>query len=401
MTVTSGFFNSVDGDRRYDARQMSSMFEGIIQDGVFATVGNKFVVTQWFGMELYIGDGRAWFDGVWIKNDPYIFITLDPAGINSSQNRYDAIVIEINHTDRISDIKIVKGTPATTPVKPTMIKTIPIKQYPIAYVYRPYGTSTILNEHIENMVGTSECPYVVGVVEGGSIDGFFTPEMHRNIFRGKNLGMSFTQEQLDRIDDGSFDDLWLGDYWIIDGITYRIADINYWIKRGQSSFSKNHLIVVPDTPLYDARMNETNTTSTGYLNSEMRITNLFTAKDDAIYNFDGHVLYPKDLLSNNVSASGLVIGSIYADAGVELMTETMVYGSLLMTPMNNNVGANNSQLALFQTCPEFIIYSNENYWLRDVVSDTKFASIQYRGFAASRNASDSLGVRPFIVVGKF
>lgn len=170
MTVTSGFFNSVNGDRRYNAEQMSAIFDGIINDGVFMNIGTSFGVKAGTENEIIVGVGRAWFNSAWIYNDTVLPITADISEL--VLDRYDAVVIEIDHTEpvRKADIKIVKGTPSSEPKYPEMIRTDYVNQYPLAYIRRKAGSNEIIQADIENKIGTSDCPYVTGILKIQTID---------------------------------------------------------------------------------------------------------------------------------------------------------------------------------------------------------------------------------------
>lgn len=170
MSVTSGFFNSLNGDRKYNAEQMSAIFDGIINDGVFASIGTAFTVNASSGNTVTVGIGRAWFNSAWVYNDAILSLTADDAEV--LLNRYDAVVIEVDHSDSVrkGDIKIVKGTAATNPTYPTMANTVDVHQYPLAYIYRAAGASAITQAEITSMIGTSSCPYITGILQVLSID---------------------------------------------------------------------------------------------------------------------------------------------------------------------------------------------------------------------------------------
>lgn len=170
MSVTSGFFNSLNGDRKYNAEQMSAIFNGIINDGVFANIGTAFAVNATTGLDLTVGIGRAWFNSAWLYNDTILPLEADQSEL--VLNRYDAVVIEINHTDavRSGSIKIVKGTPASSPTYPTMVHQDRVDQYPLAYIYRAAGSTEITQANITNKVGTSDCPYITGILQTVNID---------------------------------------------------------------------------------------------------------------------------------------------------------------------------------------------------------------------------------------
>lgn len=170
MSVTSGFFNSLNGDRRYNAEQMSSIFDGIINDGIFANIGTAFGVRADVGNAITIGSGRAWFNSTWLLNDAVLPITADASEV--LLDRYDAVVIEIDHSDsvRAGSIKIVKGTPSSSPQRPTMVSTMDVHQYPLAYIYRKAGASGIVQADITSMIGTGSCPYITGILQVLGID---------------------------------------------------------------------------------------------------------------------------------------------------------------------------------------------------------------------------------------
>ena len=170
MSVTYGFYNSIKGDRKYNALEMSSIFDGIIVDGVYMSIGDALNVKSSGGMGITVGIGRAWFNHTWTLNDSIMPLTLESSDV--LLNRIDAVVLEINNDSdvRKNTIKILKGTPASNPVKPSLIKSEMVNQYPLAYITIGKGVLSISQSNIENAVGTSACPYVTGVLKGMDID---------------------------------------------------------------------------------------------------------------------------------------------------------------------------------------------------------------------------------------
>lgn len=170
MSVTSGFFNSLNGDRRYNAEQMSSIFDGVINDGIFANIGTAFGVRADTGNTITVGIGRAWFNSTWLLNDSILPLTADVSEI--LLDRIDAVIIEIDHSESVREgsIKIIKGTPSSNPNKPTMIHTSEVNQYPLAYIFRKANTSSITQADITNMIGTSSTPYITGILQVQNID---------------------------------------------------------------------------------------------------------------------------------------------------------------------------------------------------------------------------------------
>lgn len=168
---TCGFFNSVAGDRKYNSRQISQMFDGILTDGVLAHYGEHFAITPVSGMQLNIGSGRFWFNHVWGLNDGNTIVQLDPSDI--SANRIDAVMIEVDSSDEVRNafIKIKKGS-ANGP-KPSMTNIENFHQYPLAYITVNAGVSSITSANIEVVIGTSECPFSTGILESVAIDNLF------------------------------------------------------------------------------------------------------------------------------------------------------------------------------------------------------------------------------------
>lgn len=227
---------------------------------------------------------------------------------------------------------------------------------------------------------------------------------HNGIYRGKSLGSSVTQAQWNAISAGTFDDLFIGDYWTIGGVNWRIAAFDYYYNTGDTAFTKHHAVIVPDTALYNAQMNDTNTTSGGYAGSKMYTEGLEQAKSTINTAFGAeHVLSHRIYITNAVT-NGYPSACAWADSTVDLMCEQMVYGGPIFMPMSNgsvtpyNYRVEKSQLPLFRH-DHSKISNRSSLWLRDVVSDAVFASVINRGAAHYNNASDSLGVRPAFCIG--
>ena len=231
---------------------------------------------------------------------------------------------------------------------------------------------------------------------------------HNAIYRGKSLGSTVTTAQYAAIKAGTFDDLYIGDYWTIGGVNYRIAAFDYYLNSGDTNCTTHHVVIVPDTCLYNAQMHNTssggwesgaaNTTAGGYVGSNMYKSNLEQAKTTIKSAFSGHVLKHRIYLTNAV-ANGRASGGAWCDSEVDLMCEQMVYGSGIFSPVSDgsNVPTNyrveKSQLPLFQHEPSRIC-NRATWWLRDVITASHFAFVHYNGHAHYDNASNSLGVRP-------
>lgn len=230
---------------------------------------------------------------------------------------------------------------------------------------------------------------------------------HNAIYRGKALGGAVTAAQWAAIAAGTFEDLYIGDYWTKSGVNYRISAFNYYL------LATNHIVIVPDTCLYNAQMHNTssgsyetgttaNTTSGGYAGSDMYKKNLAAAKATIKNAFSGHVMKYKGYLSNGVSG-GCVSSCGYYDSEVELMNENMVYGSGIFSPVSIgsktaiNYRIEKTQLPLFRHEPSRIC-NRETWWLRDVITEQTFARVTGDGCASYSDASRVGGVRPYFCI---
>lgn len=203
MSVSSGFFNSLNGDRKYNAAQMSAIFDGLIIDGVFASIGTAFAVKAAGGLTVNVGVGKAWFDHTWTVNDSILPMTAPEAEV--LLDRIDAVVLEVNGMESVREntIKFVKGNPSSAPSRPTLTNEGNVHQYPLCYIYRKYGTAVINQADITPMVGTESTPFVTGILQTISLD--------------ELLGK--WQDELDRFTDA------------------RSQEVDDWIAREESDFT--------------------------------------------------------------------------------------------------------------------------------------------------------------------
>ena len=223
---------------------------------------------------------------------------------------------------------------------------------------------------------------------------------HNAIYRGKYLGGSVTAEQYAAIGNGTFDGLYIGDYWTIGGVTYRIAAFNYYFYSGDNIYiTTSHVTLVPDNPLYDYVMNDTDTTEGGYIGSKMKTSGLDQAVTTINNAFgSAHILTRREMFTNAV-AYGKPTGCSWYDSTVDLMTEQNVYGSRFFAPAADGTTipfqyvVDKSQYPLFAFRPD-LISNRQRFWLRDVVSDMHFSLVHLYGYADRDIASRAFGVRP-------
>ena len=225
---------------------------------------------------------------------------------------------------------------------------------------------------------------------------------HNSVYRGKSLGSSVTADQYAAIAAGTFDNLFIGDYWTINNVDWRIAAFDYWLHCGDTECTTHHVVIVPDTILASCTMNKTNVTTGAYVGSDYyKGTNSNTGKSaaqTAINNAFGsaHILNHRELLTNAVT-NGASSGWAWYDSTFELMNESMVYGHDVFGPSGYETGIGKGQLPLFALEPSRIT-NRANWWLRSVYSAAHFCHVSYYGNADFSGASSSLGVRPAFAI---
>lgn len=251
--------------------------------------------------------------------------------------------------------------------------------------------------------GTNGTKKITAANAAREFAGLVSVQNHRNIWGGRNLGSSVSAEQRAAIQAGTFDNLFVGDYWVINGITWRIWDMDYFYRCGDTDFTTHHLVVVPDSALYSHVMNDTNITEGAYVGSKMYTEGLEQAKTAFKAAFGDMVLTHREYLTNAVTNGYPSAGALF-DSEVELMNEIMVYGCHVYAPMGNGSMIPNrytvgkQQFAAAMLNPS-IVNRRFTYWLRDVVSSAYFAYVSGYGDAGYNNASYSGGVRPYSVIG--
>ena len=233
---------------------------------------------------------------------------------------------------------------------------------------------------------------------------------HNAIYRGKYLGTAVTAEQYSAINDGTFKDLFIGDYWTINGVNWRIAHFDYWLNTGDTNCTTHHVVIVPDTNLYNAQMNSENPTTGGYYNSAMRgganyptggnLANAKTAIDNAFGS--SHILSHREILTNAIS-SNIPSGWDWYNSTVDLMSEVMAYGHHAWSANGGDgsgfeTGIDHEQLALFRH-DHSRICTRAHWWLRGCHNLQSFAIVNANGRADyAHSVNYSLGVRPAFAI---
>lgn len=221
--------------------------------------------------------------------------------------------------------------------------------------------------------------------------------------RDRSLGTP-TTEHFEMIASDKYNELFLGDYWTVDGVDWVIGDFKFWHNTGDTACTKPHVAAFPRNNLYSYKFNPTSTTEGGYVGSDLYKNGLTQAKQmvDAAFGSD-HILSHREILVNAV-ANGKPTGTDWYYSTVELMNENMVYGGRQFSPMPDgidpgstcqNYTIDKSQLSLFRYEP-WLACNRNWYWLRDIVSETAFASAHNYCFASCAISSTNGGVRPVV-----
>lgn len=449
-------------DRTYKAEELREVLKTFFSNGVFLQDSEAFVVTPNEGMSVLVSSGRCFIQGdVGVEQSTRELLLQAP----SSQDRIDTIVLrwDANIDARSIDIYVREGVASSTPVRPTLTRTESVWELGVADIYIAKNTQSVAAQRItDTRLETSRCGAVTpfatidtttfynqiqaaidarmaelqeqtqtavdlaqsaldGTIAGNlqtQIDIINTylpkekpePEWvsHRNAYRGKYLGSEYTEDQKLAISSGTFDDIYVGDYWTINGIDWMVADVNYWMGtfNGESSLEQNHLVIVPRVNLYQEQMYDTSTTASGYLGSKMYKSGLDRAKSTIYEAFgEDNVLKHQNRFTNACNGNGTATGASWLNSKVDLMNQPMVYGHYIFESSNNagvvpETGTiDTTQLALFRlkksAINKFPSEGTQSFWLRDVVSSTMFATCGDRGYAGwNRSDNTSQGVRP-------
>lgn len=243
---------------------------------------------------------------------------------------------------------------------------------------------------------------------------------HNSIFRGRDLTNVYTIAQIcEKIADGSFDDLFIGDFFdisittalstgsVTETVRCMLAGFDPYLHNGDTALTQHHAAIVPMNSFKTtAQMNATNVTTGGYAGSVMHATTL-PLYATALGNVLGsHLLTYRALLTNTV-ANGAASNWAWSDCKLRLMTEVELYGSVVWSASGYDTGIGKSQLPLFSLAPEYIRAglggtdhsSRTTFWLSGVYSAAYFALCSSLGYASSTSASSSIGVRPLFLIG--
>ncbi len=277
--------------------------------------------------------------------------------------------------------------------------------------FKALNNSKLNASAVVNNLTTTESGYALDARQGKALSSSISAlnYYYQTGLRFKNLGSSFTTAQQTALANGDFSDFWNGDYWVINGITWRIVD-NTGIarRRGDTNFNSNSLIIMPDTNLVSAAaylVDSANDSGNGYGNSGYRTSYRSTCKTTIANAFgSSHIASHRELMSSGRGSAGAT-GWAWYDADVELPSEFNIYGgssfgaSSLGGAGGYNVGSQWGQFALFRLAPYMAINRSINYWLRDVVNASYFAYVNNIGNANYNTPSTTnVGLRPLFIL---
>jgi hypothetical protein len=409
VTLQFGFYNSKDGDRVYDSEDISELFDSIIGDGIIRGFGTEFKVTALGGLSLSVGSGRSWFRSTWTWNDNDLPYTAEAA--DAANTRIDALVLEVDKSTavRTNSIRTVRGTAANPAVRPTLEQSETKGQYPIAWITRRAGVAVVAQADITPAVGTPDTPYATALLLNSATE---PAVMHRNTFRGKNLGNTVTAAQSAAIAAQTFEDLYVGDYWVINGVTWRIVDMNYFLRKGAtgSKIVTPHVVVMPDKNLITTPWNTSRPMTKGYVGSTIDGAVATAGRGTITTAFGSKILQVNIRQSNAMDGNGYVTGAQFYGVTTQTPNTYQMLGTSIFGPFAYGgevpppiMTESPTQFALFRLAPDFIISSDDtSSWLRDVVSKNHAASIGAGGTGASTGdrslVETSLGVRPVVCI---
>lgn len=239
---------------------------------------------------------------------------------------------------------------------------------------------------------------------------------HNNIFRGQNLG-ALNATHIANIQNGTFRDMFIGDYFQINGSSYVIAGINYKIYHGDTTSLGNNLVLMPsdwsktptETLSPDGKtthyMQDTDTTAGGFAGTKLCKTYLPQIQTKLESDFGNHLITFRTVVSTHVDDSGAPDQAEWRDTKVAIPNEVMIYGSILNGNNKNgswnNIGDEDSQLPLMRlNDSERCNNRAGGFWLRDIHSALEFATANNYGDALATDASNPWnGVRAFFLIG--
>lgn len=232
---------------------------------------------------------------------------------------------------------------------------------------------------------------------------------HNSMYRGIDITEDFDSGRFsESVASGSFDNIYPGDYIIKDvtigGTTYSdvkwiVGDLDYFYGTGDKKCQQHHVVMFPEIGLGYSKMNESNTTTTGFANSYLFKTVLGKVEQGIAGAFEAsHLIDHRELLSKNASTEGVSNSNDWFSMTASLFTEPMVYGTTIYGSSGMDVGIENQQLAAFRSNHSLQRIRMDAYWLRAVADKANYCQVSEYGAASTRMASASAAIRPFFLL---
>lgn len=378
MPINSGFYNSVNGDRVYDADQFGSLFDGIISDGVFPNVGDKFFVRPVANsMNIFVGSSLT----------PYVSGPVNTINLDSLQAKLQG---EFNNWfQTVRDALQNAGGNTSTDVA-NLKASDNAQNTKISQLESRAGQIESSVTNVSSKLETSSTFYdMVNISHFG---------MHNSVYRGASLGTNVSN-YMSSIRNGTFSGMYLGDYWTYAGVNWRIAAFNYFMGVGGTPISQPHVVVVPDKALYSAPLHETNPFTGSYLDHTINKSGLNQAVRMAQSAFGANNLMKGwTRVSQGINTNGTVISYTWYSSYAMLLDETMVFGRRLMGAGPEGNALNLGQLSAFEK-NHTMIFPGYEYWLRDRSHQSTAVYLKNNGEVSTAPIQYGFGIRPYFLIG--
>lgn len=320
-----------------------------------------------------------------IDNDDTTIVVADNSifqNINTNGDRVTRLTIgfdgattetvDVESYDPNNEITIIRSTPSYSWAAGTKI----------ARVFTSYDLSEI-HQNLEELNNN-----IINLTEQDREFNNTILGQKKHIYRGAYLGDYITESQNMAIEAGTFDELYIGDYWRLNSVTYRIADFNYWT-HGLNSENPNHVVLIPDYQMGLFKMHESESASL-YFDTALReylISTILPLMDTI---FEGKLCNHSENLPSILYSDNLNV----VNSKVEIMSESQVYGQGLFREREYQTYST-SQFALFKIAPRYIYTTS--YWLRDRCDNMSYSAIS-NGMSITKIGVQPSGFRPAIAI---
>jgi hypothetical protein len=163
MSELSGFFNSNNDDRIYDATDFAQYFGLLASNGIFYTTATNLQVTVVSGMDVSAAAGSAWINGYCYTNTDAFDLTLATA--DGAKPRIDRVVVRWDIAARAINLAVLTGAAASTPAPPALTRTTSLYELCLADILVPAGAVNIPAGNVtDDRLNASLCGLVNSLV---------------------------------------------------------------------------------------------------------------------------------------------------------------------------------------------------------------------------------------------